>query len=172
MALQNTQLALSLASLLTGAAPLTGATPQMQVNYPLAIGLSSGTGAGQADKLWVSGSRSLAASTGEDLDLAGTLVDALGGTLTLARVKALIVVASSANTNNVIVGNAASNGFISWCGGAAHTVTVRPGGFFAIAAPDATAYAVTGGTADLLHVANSGAGTSVTYDVIVIGSSA
>ena len=37
---------------------------------------------------------------------------------------------------------------------------------------DSAGYAVTATTADLLHVANSSSGTSVTYDVIVIGTSA
>jgi len=51
-------------------------------------------------------------------------------------------------------------------------ISVRPGGLFCWAAPDATAVAVTAGTGDLLAIANSGAGTSVTYDVVIIGSSA
>jgi hypothetical protein len=172
MALLNTQLAVSLATLYTGTQPLSGQTPQMQVNYQQSLGLGSGTGAGQADKLWMSGARTLAASANEDLDLAGTLVDALGATLTLARVKGIIIAASSANTNDVQVGGAAANGFISWVGSATDKVKVKPGGVFALFAPDATAYPVTGGTADLLRVTNGGAGTSVTYDVIVLGSSA
>lgn len=125
----------------------------------------------QADRLFTD-NRTLSASASEDLDLAGVLTDAFGATLTFARIKGLVIKAATANTNNVIVGNAASNGFITWCGGATNTVTVRPGGVFALWAPDATAYAVTAGTGDLLHIANSGAGTSVTYDVILIGASA
>jgi len=38
-------------------------------------------------------------------------------------------------------------------------------------AADATTYAVTAGTGDLLKVANSAGGTSVTYDIVIIGSS-
>lgn len=33
----------------------------------------------------------------------------------------------------------------------------------------ATGYAVTAGTADQLKVANSGAGTGVTYDIVIVG---
>ncbi|PBC80115.1 hypothetical protein BX265_4951 [Streptomyces sp. TLI_235] len=172
MALINTQVLLSLSTLLTGAQPLSGQTPQMPVSYQQSLGIGSGTGSGQADKLWVSGARTLAGSANEDLDLAGTLVDALGSTLTLARVKGLIVAAAAANTNDVVVGGAASNGFISWAGSATDKVKVKPGGFLALFAPDATAYPVTGGTADLLRITNGAAGTSVSYDVIVIGSSA
>jgi hypothetical protein len=172
MALQNTQLLVSLATLLTGSSPIAGAIPQLPVTYQQSLGLGSGTGAGQADKLWVSGARTLAASATEDLDLAGTLLDAFGGVLALARVKGLIIAAAATNTNDVVVGAAAANAFFSCFGSATDKVKVKPGGVLALFAPDATAYPVTSTTADLLRVGNSAAGTSVTYDVIVIGSSA
>lgn len=157
------------------AATLDSALDLANVSSPLVndsvIRLASGTTANKADKIF-SDRRTLAASTAEDLDLAGVLVDPLGATITFARIKAMLIKASSSNANNVIVGNAASNGFVSWVGGATHTVTVRPGGLLLLAAPDLTAYAVTAATADLLHIANSGAGTSVTYDIVLIGASA
>lgn len=158
-------------------ADLTAALDLASGSVPLAIrravNLTSGTGAGKADRIFHD-RRTLAASATEDLDLAGVLADAFGATLTFARVKLLYVAAAVGNTNNVIVGNATSNGFVSWVGGAAHTVTVRPGGFLALGAgeADAVGYAVTAGTGDLLKIANSGAGTAVTYDVVLIGASA
>jgi len=102
------------------------------------------------------------------------LVDAFGVALAFVKVKGLVISAAAANANNVVVGNATSNGFISWVGAAAHTVTVRPGATLALMAggADAAGYAVTAATADLLRVANGGAGTSVTYDVIIWGTSA
>lgn len=150
--------------LTTGSAPLT---------VRRVVSLTSGTGAGQADRVF-SDRRTLAASASEDLDLAGVLTDAFGQTITFARIKGLIISAATSNTNNVVVGNATSNGFVSWVGAAAHTVTVRPGGTLALIAgqADATGYAVTAGTGDLLKVANSGGSTSVTYDVVLIGASA
>ena len=137
------------------------------------LALTNGTGAGQADRLW-SDQRTLTASATEDLDLAGVLTDALGTTLSLARIKGLIVAAAAANTNTVVLGGAGSNGFTSWVGGAAHTVTIRPGATFALfcGSGDATGYAVTAATGDILKVANGGASTSVTYDIVVIGCSA
>lgn len=150
--------------------PLDLSTTINSLGFTRQINLASGTGAGQADKIWHD-ERTLTASSSEDLDLAGTLVDAFGVTLTFARVKGIVVYASPANTNNVVLGNV-TNGIVGWFGAATHTISVRPGGLFTIFATDATAYAVTAGTADLLHVANSGAGTGVTYDVVVIGSSA
>jgi hypothetical protein len=38
-------------------------------------------------------------------------------------------------------------------------------------APDVTGYVVTGATGDIFQVANSGAGTTVTYNVVIMGSS-
>jgi hypothetical protein len=39
-----------------------------------------------------------------------------------------------------------------------------------IVAPDATGYAVTGGSADALRVANPSAGTTATYDIVILGA--
>jgi hypothetical protein len=138
-----------------------------------ALTLTSGTAAGQADKIFAD-TRTLAASTNEDLDLAGTLTDPSGATVVFAKVKAILICAASGNTNNVVVGGAASNAFSSMFGDATDKVVIRPGGHvsLSVGSGDLNAYAVTAGTGDLLRVANSGAGTSVTYDIIVIGTSA
>lgn len=166
----NTTLSAGIVATLYGTAGLS--TPKAELNLSTSVPLSSGTGANQADRIYSSAARPLAASTSEDLDLAGVLTDPLGAVLTFARIKEIFIRAAANNVNNVIVGGAGSNGFISWVGGAAHTVTVRPGGFMHLAAPDATAYVVTPATADLLHIANGGAGTGITYDVVIIGASA
>jgi len=90
--------------------------------------------------------------------------------LNFTKIRGLIVRADPLNTNNVIVGAAATNAVFTMFGAATHTVTVRPGGVFALFAPDNTAYAAVATTADLLRIANSGAGSTVTYDIIIIGS--
>lgn len=148
--------------LVTGEAPL-----RKRVSIPLA----SGTGADQADKIF-SDQRTLTASATEDLDLAGGLTDAFGDAITFARVKAILIFASAANANNVLVGGAASNQFVNWVSDATDKIVVRPGGVFCLIAKDATGYAVTAGTGDLLRIGNSGAGTSVVYDIVIIGASA
>jgi hypothetical protein len=136
------------------------------------VGLASGTAAGQADKVFHD-RRSLAASATEDLDLSGVLLDAFGAVISLARVKGLVIAAAAGNTNNVVIGGAATNPWATLLG-ATGTLTLRPGAFVAVGAggTDVTAYAVTAGTGDLLKVANSGAGTPVTYDIVIIGASA
>mgnify|MGYP000488088098 CR=1 FL=1 len=62
-------------------------------------------------------------------------------------------------------------GFVGPFGSATHTVALPPGGNLILTAP-ASGWTVTAGTGDLLRVANSGAGTSVTFDIIIIGTSA
>ncbi|MFI0897749.1 hypothetical protein [Streptomyces sp. NPDC020983] len=141
------------------------------IDYAKALTLASGTAAGQADLIF-SDTRTLAASASETLDLAGSLVDAIGATLTFARVKGLIVYAAPGNVNDVVIGGAVSNAFVGPFADATDKIKVRPGGILALFAPAATAYPVTAGTGDLLQVANSGAGTAITYDVILIGASA
>jgi len=165
----KTDLNVSINAALTGTLDLN--FPSSQLDYVKTINLASGTGAGQADRIWHD-KRTLAASATEDLDLAGALLDALGGTFVLARVKALLVKAADANANNVVVGAAAATAWAALLG-ATGTVTLRPGALFAAFAgkADATGYAVGAGATDFLKVANSGAGT-VDYEIVIIGASA
>lgn len=154
-------------------ASLTSALDLQTASAPLSFSrqlrFTEGAGADQADKVWTD-ERTLAASANEDLDLAGSLTDPFGATITLARVKGLLVYADADNTNNVLVGGAATNTFINWVSDATDQVVVRPGGLLALFTPDATGYAVTADTGDLLRIANSGAGSAVTYQVAVIGA--
>jgi hypothetical protein len=130
----------------TGTADL--GTPQITAVLEKILEFTPGTSAvGQANILF-SDERTLAASTGEDLDVAGALTDALGATIASAEIVAIAIVAAAANTNDVQVTRPGSNGLAAF-----------------LAAGDGVAV----GTGDLIHVANSGAGTSVTYQVIVIG---
>lgn len=130
---------------------------------------SPGTAVGQAD-LAFADRRTLAASANENLDLAGALTDPLGAALTFGHVKAIYIVARSTNTNGVVVGGAATNGFTGPFGGTTPTLTIPPGGFLLLVHPGA-GWTVTAATGDLLKIANAAAGTSVQYDVVIIGTS-
>lgn len=164
---------LSLAASALQTTTLDLGTAQAQLAKSYTVDLANGTAAGQADRIFHD-TRTLAASATEDIDLAGVLLDGLGSTLTFARIKGLIIAAAAGNTNNVIVGGASATQFVSWVGAATHTVTVRPGAVLALfaGAADATGYVTAAGSTDLLKIANSAAGTSVTYDLVVIGCSA
>lgn len=138
-------------------------TPNIDIQY------APGTGIGFADKMF-SDQRTLAASATENLDLAGVLADPLGATLTFVHVKTIYFHASSANTNNVCVGGAASNTFVGPFADATDIVCVPPGGVALFSTPGA-GWTVTASTGDILKVANSSSGTGVTYDVVIIGTS-
>ncbi|HET6356092.1 hypothetical protein [Streptomyces sp.] len=147
-------------------------TPSAELSWRRTVHLDSGTGAGKAD-LRFTDTRTLAASATEDLDLAGSLLDAFGAALTFVRVKGIFISAAAANTNNVVIGAAAANPWIGLLN-ATGTITLRPGASVSATSgvADATCMAVTAGTGDLLKVANSAAGTSVTYDIVIVGASA
>jgi hypothetical protein len=155
---------------LSTALDLATATVPLQVRK--AVSLASGTTAGKADKVF-SDRRTLAASGTEDLDLAGVLLDAFGAAITFARIKGLVISAAAANTNNVVVGAASATQWATLLN-TTGTITLRPGASFCAIAgvADATGWAVTAGTGDLLKVANSAGSTSVTYDIVIIGASA
>ncbi|AZM46570.1 hypothetical protein DMB38_12775 [Streptomyces sp. WAC 06738] len=163
---------LSMAATVQQTKTLDLTTTQDELNFRRAVQLSSGTAAGQADKVFHD-RRTLTASATEDLDLAGVLLDAFGGTITFVKIKGLFVAAAAGNTNSVVIGAAAATPWAALLNSTG-TLTLRPGASFGAfaGAADAAGYAVGAGTADLLKVANSGAGSSVTYDVVIVGTSA
>lgn len=141
-------------------------------DFSKVLSLLTGVGASQADRIFHD-TRTLAASGTEDLDVAagGGLLDGLGDALALAKIKALIVYARAENTNTVDVSRPAANG-VPIFAAASDKLSVRPGGAFVLIAPDLAGIPVTAATADLITFTNGGAGTPVTYDVIIIGTSA
>jgi len=142
-----------------------------QASYPISYinqsVLTSGTGSYQANQ-GITATRTLTASASENLDLSGSMGNAFNTTTAFTKVKVLMVSAAASNTNDVLVGGAASAQAGSFFGDVSDVLRVKPGGSITLTAPDA-GYAITATTADLLKVANSGAGTAVTYTIVVIG---
>ena len=143
-------------------------SPVAPIPYGKQMAFTNGAGLNQADRIFAD-RRVLNASTNDDLDLAGGLTDAFGATITLARVKGIIVSSAIANAQNFTVG-AGSNPLINWISGTTPAIIMRPGGTFMTIAPDATGFAVTAATGDILRIAN-GAGVAITYDIVIIGAS-
>lgn len=167
----NTKISVTLSAKLTGTPDLSNS--EISTLLELAVTLASGTLAGQADKIYAD-AFSIVASGSSDLDLVGTsLIGPDGVSVSFARVKALIVSADAANTNNVVIGAAATNPWVGFLG-ATHTLTLRPGAFtmMGAGAADLAAYATVANTGDLLRLANSGAGSVVTGKIILVGASA
>lgn len=157
----------NIAANLTSALDLVIATAPLSLSNRITI--PTGTASGQADLCW-SDTRTVAASGTDALDLAGSLSGNLGGTLTIVKLKMVYVRAAAGNTNNVRVNRPASNGVPLFLA-ASDGIDVLPGGEFLWVAPGA-GVTVTAGTGDLLNIDNSSSGTSVTYDVVLVGTSA
>ncbi len=171
----TTEFNLSLVATLTKARDLS-----IIASDPLSVSerirYATGTGAGQADRLFYD-ERTINASSSEDLDLVGSLLDGFGDTYSPVRIKGLWIkaapVSGTLNTNNVVVGGASATQWAALLG-TTGTVTLRPGSVFSVFASeaDATGYVCAAGATDLLKVANSSSGTSVTYQIAIIGASA
>lgn len=129
------------------------------------LALANGTGVNQADLQW-SDTRTVGVA-GETLDL-NALVDSLGRTVNMAKVKVIIVKAAAANTGTIDMGNAAANQFKMGFGGAANTWTLPAGGIFMAAAPQA-GWSSANGSFDSLKFLGSANGQ--VYSIWLIGTS-
>lgn len=159
---------LSIEATLTGASDL--GAPKQAVKLSELVQFAAGTDAvGKADILFAD-TRTLAASGTENLDFAGGLTDALGGTVVAAEIVAIFIRAAAGNTNDIRFGPASENGFIGPFADEADRLNVKPGEFQLLVSRKG--WPVTATTADLLTVLNSAAGSSVTYDVVVLGRTA
>ena len=143
-------------------------TVDYDLNLNLTRQFTDGTGINQANMAFTD-TRTIGASSSEQLDFAGGLTDAFGQTITFTSVKAIIIKAAAGNTNNVVIEESAANG-IGLFGAAGDNISIKPNGVFQWVDPTAAGLAVTAGTGDLLDVANSGAGTGVDYTIVVIGT--
>jgi hypothetical protein len=145
-------------------------TPTDTLDKLAKIQLTNGTGANAAD-LCFHDTRTLAASGTEDLDLAGALAGPFGAAQVFAEVRAIMIKAAAGNTNNVRVSRPAANGVPLFLA-ASDGIDVPPGGVFLWSCPADGKLAVTAGTGDLITIANSAGGSTVTYDVVIVGTSA
>jgi len=164
--LTNAQVQLKVLLALDGGMDLSAAVDALNRDY--SQNFSQGTGANQANMIWHD-QRTQSPSGTESLDLAAGLTSVFGASLTFTRVKALFVKAASGNTNSVQVTRPASNG-VPFFMAAGDGVALTPGAWACFVWPDATGIAVTPSTGDLITFTNSAGGTSVTYDIIVIGT--
>lgn len=138
---------------------------------------AAGVAANQADILWVD-ERSVAASTNDDIDLAGVLTDAFGAVITAAELVALAVinkpklVTATANLSNLTVG-LGTNPFLGFLGGTLPTLgPLPPGAMAGLVAPGAAGLGTIGaGASDILRVANGAGGTAV-YQIAALARTA
>lgn len=142
-------------------------TPKMRATADKILSLSEGTDATNKANIMFADTRTVALSANENIDLSGALSDAFGASIVAAEIVAIYIAAAAANANNVQVTRPASNGFIGPFMATGDGVSIKPGEYALFVSQ--SGWAVTAATGDLLNIANSGAGTSVQYDIIVVG---
>lgn len=163
--MDHVNLNINLDALLTKALDLD--TPYDPLLLKWAVLLSNGTGSGLASQMWHD-TRTLSASATEDLDLYGGLTNAFGVTVNFVKVKVVLIRASSGNTNAVEVTRKATTGiplFMTDGDG----ISLAAGDIFLYASP-LVGKTITDSTDDTLTFTNSAGSTSVSYDIIIIGT--
>jgi hypothetical protein len=130
--------------------------------------VSNGTGAGQASQVYQD-TGSIAPSGTTTIDLAGSLTNIFGQTITFTKIKLLAIRAAAANNvaNNLQVARPAANGFV-WFLALSDGFYLAPGAWFLWYDP--AGVAVTAGTADLLSLINSAGTNTISYDLVIVGT--
>ena len=143
----------------------TISTIQTNSNYMpnLDVTWSYGTGAGQFNQL-VAGVATISAGANSDLDLAGSLTNPQGTTVTFTGIKWMIFAVDSPDgTKKVRVGNEGTNPFNGPLSSGG-TLDILQGQDFVN--PGAAGWTVTAGTGDKLRLNNPGASSITVYYII------
>ena len=164
-AMDNFSLAVRLNATLSKALDLD--TPLDPLTLTKLVTLSNGTSSGNVSQMWHD-TRTLNASATEDLDFAGGLTNAFGVTLTFVKIKFIYICAAAGNTNDVQVTRVATTGMPLFMADG-DGIALGPGEFFIYCSPT-TGKTVTPTTDDTLTFTNSAGGTSVSWDIIVVGT--
>lgn len=152
----------------TGSADL--GNPVQSVPFGGEGSMTSGTADRKADLVF-SDIRVLAASTSEELDLAGSLSDVFGATLTFVKIRGIYISAAAANGGNIVVGGASSNAFAGPFADDTDKIELPAEAYLEWVNPKG-GWAVTAGTGDLLKIENDDSGASGTYTIQIVGTSA
>ncbi len=131
------------------------------------MALTNGIGANKAENMFHD-KRTIAASGTDSLDVSGGITNQFGVSLTFTKIKLIAIRALAANTNDVGIARPASNG-LPFMEAASDKTVRKPGGIFLHTDPSAAGIPVTAGTGDLIDITNEGGGTSVDYEIIIIG---
>ena len=128
--------------------------------------LTDGATANKADNVWHD-RRTITAGANSDLDLNnGSLFNAHGVALALTRVVWFLMRLTAPATGvRLVVGNAAADPWLAWFGAVAHTEEVRG---ILLKENQIDAWTVSG-TSKVLRI-NNPTGSSITYDIAVVGS--
>jgi len=133
--------------------------------------LLNGTGLDQNDIVWHD-VRTLSASSSEDLDMAGTLTDAFGNTVTFSKIKGIVLNNQTTTAGCILEAGGGSNDFNAWLGATGDKIKVGPNGLVVSWNPSLAGYSVTADTADILKITNTDSSNSITYQIVIVGTTA
>lgn len=160
---------------LAGADTFSGG-PYWNGSMTALLNLATGTAAGQADVFYM-GERTIASGANDDIDLSGTLANALGTNFVGVELVAVFLINApkdpedAPNTTSLTIGAAAAAPVVGFLNAAGVIGPIKPGGFVLIGAGDAAGIgAIVATTADLLRIANS-AGAQNKYQIALVGRS-
>jgi hypothetical protein len=140
---------------------------------------TDGVANGSIDLLFTDRRTNLAASANEDIDLAGSLLDVAGTTLTFVQIDVIAVRNRRVTAGDTMtIGPAAANGFGltgPWSDASDRTIiepalTLTQFGWVIFTNP--RGWPVTAGTGDLINVAETGGANAIDYDLLIAGRSA
>ncbi|MCY0150884.1 hypothetical protein OEG84_25090 [Hoeflea sp. G2-23] len=126
--------------------------------------LSDGTTAGKADLSYVA-EIEVATGANSDIDLAGSLTNALGESFAAAELVAIMIkniqLDGTANTTDLTLDGSVTASFVGFLDATSTIGPIKPGGVFFMAAGDADGIgAVAATTADILRITNSSGATN------------
>lgn len=124
---------------------------------------SDGTGTGSADVVWHS-SRTLASGASEDIDIRGSLTNAIGGAAVFARVYAMTV--ENVGTTTLVVGGHPTAAFDPTLA----AISLIGSATLQLCAPTTAGWPTIAGASDTIRVTN-GSGATGTYKIWLIGKS-
>lgn len=148
-----------------------GISGVVNLDFEFSDSLADGTGLDQCDLVYGAKAVALSGSGTNNLDVAGTLSDFYGATITAVKLKFFYFKNLSTTAGDTItLGNHASAALLLW-GAAAHTKTVGPNGVLYHWEPSLAGVTVTASTGDILKILNDSANAN-TYDIAFGGTSA
>lgn len=151
---------------------LTGSLNIVNANgFSYSKSTTSGTGAAGTADLVYTLQTTLAGAATTTIDVAGSVTDAFGATITMARIKFLFVhLTTDTTATHITLGNA-TNPVALFSAGTA-TTTIRNGGILLRGGTGATGIAVAAGSTDELLFTNADASNTATLQIAIVGSSA
>jgi len=134
--------------------------------------LTDGSGPGQANRIWHA-TRSIASGGNDDHDLTALSQTLYGTTVTVGfnKIRALLIVNTSVNSGDTIfLDSSVANAFTSAFHGSTSSQLEIPPDSPLLLVNKVDGWTVTGGTADMLRISNSGS-ANFSYKIVIVGTS-